>query len=136
MGLKLRFETYKKLVIFSFALFFVVGIALIPISFAASSSNAYSAIMYFSIALVQMGFSIAFFPRMRGKNVNELGETVMQHAWWIFSDALVAILIFTAPFFHIGLWTYLTVACSLIWLLLGLLMIIITNRAYEVPLSV
>jgi hypothetical protein len=83
-----------------------------------------------------MGFSIALFPRMREKNVKELGEAVMQHALWIFSDALSAILIFSAPFFHIDLWTYLAEACSLVWLLLGLFMIIITNRAYEVPLSV
>jgi hypothetical protein len=72
---------------------------------------------------------------MRDKGVKDVGEAVMQHAWWIFSDALGAVLIFTAPFFYAGLWTYPSVVCCFIWLLLGLFMIIVTNRAYGVPLS-
>lgn len=134
--MNLRSEVYKKMVIFSFTVFLIVGIILIILSIAIGTQNIYTAVIYFGLSAVQIAFSVSLLLRIRNKTEKELGGAVMRHGWWIFSDAVAAVLIFPAPFFHIGLWTYVALACSLVWLLLGLFLIVITNRVYGIPLSV
>jgi cobalamin synthase len=129
----------KKLAYASHALSLLLAVILVILAFITWPKWIYTGIIYLSVGIVQLCFSVTLLFRLRRKvTKKEVGTIGIQHSWWILSIALASAVIFPAPFFKVSpiIITYFATSFAILWLILGSINLYTLVKETGVPLAV